>query len=259
VLYVVHAFLAASTQFVANSLNMHLGFTFSQGGIDFLVFNALGRYAHNWWLVLVLGPLYGLLYFGIFRGMILWLNLKTPGREDEVAAVATASSGGRALDLVLAFGGRNNITSLDACITRLRIAVKDAKGVNQPQLKAMGASGVVVVGNGIQAIFGPLSENLKTEMEEYLRSAGAEADGPPVGQAPSAPVPLSPVARRDTAAIEAALGGKANVKALRPLAATRLRVALVDGSRVDPEALKAAGVQATMPLANGELDLIVGL
>ena len=76
----------------------------------------------------------------------------------------------------MAFGGRDNITSLDACITRLRVAVKDPSKVDQARLKSMGAAGVMMVGGGVQAIFGPLSENMKTGMQEYLRSTGAEAD-----------------------------------------------------------------------------------
>ncbi len=89
VLYFLHALLAASTQFVANTLGMHMGFTFSQGGIDFVVFNALGRFAQKWWLVLILGPLYAAIYYGVFRAAISWLDLKTPGRE-EVEAEAGA-------------------------------------------------------------------------------------------------------------------------------------------------------------------------
>src|SRR5256885_9839862 len=127
-LYVVHAALAASTQFLANTLGMHMGFTFSQGGIDFLVFNVLGRFAQNWWLVLVLGPVYAVIYYVVFRFAIRWLDLKTPGREEGVAAApaaAPAAGDNRARELVLAFCGGDNIASLDACITRVRVAVTE--------------------------------------------------------------------------------------------------------------------------------------
>jgi len=90
-LYVVHAVLAASAQFVANTLGMHMGFTFSQGGIDFLMFNALGRFARHWQLVLVLGPAYGLVYYGLFRWLILRFDLPTPGRGDAPAPVPETS------------------------------------------------------------------------------------------------------------------------------------------------------------------------
>ena len=272
ILYVIHALLAASTQFLANSLHMHLGFTFSQGGIDFLVFNALGKYASRWGLVLILGPLYGCLYYAVFRFVILRFNLRTPGREEETeASTETVMEGGRNLELVLAFGGRGNIASLDACITRLRVAVHDPARVKPAKLKAMGASGVVVVGNGIQAIFGPLSENMKTDMQEYLKHAGPEADGPSdhagdeKGNAPAAAqpdplnAPLTEAQRQRAQSILSILGGRDNLRSLEALAETRLRVALKTAITLDAAKLETAGILATMPLPDGSLDLIVGL
>ncbi|SAK58959.1 PTS system N-acetylglucosamine-specific transporter subunit IIBC [Caballeronia glebae] len=273
VLYFIHACLAASAQFVANTLNMHMGFTFSQGAIDFLMFNLIGNKATHAWYVFILGPIYAAIYYVVFRFVISRFNLKTPGREDDTAATVAVSSsgvGGRSRDLVLAFGGRSNIKSLDACITRLRISVNDPSLVDDARLKALGAAGVVRVGNGVQAIFGPLSENMKTDMQEYLKTAGSDADLPAAGASAavaSDAVSASTVApERDTALqkaraekIRAALGGAANILKLEPLAATRLRVALSDASRLDGAALKAAGVPATQALDNGEVDLLVGL
>ncbi len=275
VLYLLHAILAASTQFVANTLGMHMGFTFSQGGIDFLVFNVLGKFSQKWWLVLVVGPIYAVIYYAVFRVAIQWLNLKTPGREDAGAAQAAlpASEHSRALDLVLAFGGRNNIANLDACITRLRVQVNDPAHVDERRLKELGATGVMMVGDGVQAIFGPASENLKTDMEEYLLTAGPEADGAaPAGSAePGAENPsvVAPVASRqsepddaslptDAAKMLEALGGRANVLRLAPVAFSRLRVELADAGRFDMEAAKRAGVAAVMQAAPGVLHLIVG-
>ena len=272
VLYFIHACLAASAQFVANTLNMHMGFTFSQGGIDFLMFNLIGNKATHAWYVFILGPIYAVIYYCVFRFVITRFDLKTPGREDdtvEAAAVGTSGVGGRSRDLVLAFGGRSNIRSLDACITRLRITVDNPALVDDGRLKALGAAGVVRVGNGVQAIFGPLSENMKTDMQEYLKTAGSEAELAPVGTpaaeaaapvaaaAVSAPSPTQQTARAEK--IRAALGGAANIRKLEALAATRLRVVLSDASRLDTAALKAAGVPATQSFSSGELDLIVGL
>jgi PTS system glucose-specific IIC component len=187
-LYLVHAVLAGASQFLANSLGMHLGFTFSQGGIDFLAFNLFSQTAQRAWLVLALGPLYGAAYFGLFRFAITRFDLKTPGREGREGregepvveprpSPATApTETDRSRELVQAFGGEGNITGLDACITRLRISVKDPSQVDARHLKAMGASAVVVIGTGVQAIFGPDSENLKSDIQQYLRSAGAEVD-----------------------------------------------------------------------------------
>jgi len=275
VLYLLHAILAASTQFVANTLGMHMGFTFSQGGIDFLVFNALGKFSQKWWLVLVVGPIYAVIYYAVFRVAIRWLNLKTPGREDAGAAQAAlpADEHSRALDLVLAFGGRNNIASLDACITRLRVQVGNPALVDERRLKALGATGVMMVGDGVQAIFGPASGNLKTDMEEYLLTAGPEADGAagaataepgaatfPAG-APAATLQSEPdeaSLSTDAAKMLEALGGSANVLQLAPVAFSRLRVELADASRFDLEAAKRAGVAAVMQAGPGVLHLIVG-
>ncbi|CAB3782324.1 PTS system glucose-specific EIICB component [Paraburkholderia ultramafica] len=272
VLYLIHACLVATAQFVANTLGMRMGFTFSQGGIDFLMFNLIGNKATHAWYVFVLGPVYAVIYYGVFRFVITRFNLKTPGREDDIvetAALSTAGVGGRSRELVLAFGGRSNIDSLDACITRLRISVKDPALVNEGKLKALGAAGVVRVGNGVQAIFGPLSENMKTDMQEYLKTAGSEADlaagGTPVTEAVAPAASTATLAHNPTQQnaraekIRAALGGAANIKQLEALAATRLRVVLSDASQLDTAALKAAGVPATQSLTNGEFDLIVGL
>jgi PTS system glucose-specific IIC component len=275
VLYFLHACLAASAQFVANSLNMHMGFTFSQGGIDFLMFNLIGGKAQNAWLVFVLGPIYALIYYSVFRFVIVRFNLKTPGREDEVlgaapAAAASVGQHGRALDLVLAFGGRSNISSLDACITRLRITVNTPGKVDQARLKALGAAGVVVVGNGIQAIFGPLAENLKGEMQDYLEIAGPEADGSAAASQQEAQASASQASTSNTetaiapwvaeaaAPMLAALGGKANLRSLKAVAYTRLRVQLSDASKFDEAAATRAGVTAVMHVSSDTLHLIVG-
>jgi PTS system glucose-specific IIC component len=248
-----------------------MGFTFSQGAIDFLMFNLIGNKATHAWYVFILGPIYAVIYYSVFRFVITRFNLKTPGREDdtvEAATVSTAGTGGRSRELVLAFGGRSNIQSLDACITRLRVSVKNPALVDDGKLKALGAAGVLRVGNGVQAIFGTSSENMKTDLQEYLKTAGSEADLAPGGTqvaeaaapiaAPAAAAPGSTQkARADK--IRAALGGTANIKKLEALAATRLRVLLSDASRLDAAALKEAGVPATQSLSNGELDLIVGL
>ena len=272
VLYLAHAVLAASTQFVANTLGMHMGFTFSQGGIDFVIFNVLGKFSQRWWLVLVLGPAYGALYYGLFRWSILHFSLKTPGREDETATAATDAAlpqeSDRARGLVLAFGGRKNITSLDACITRLRVSVVDPALVDRPRLKAMGAAEVLQVGDNAQAIFGPQSENLKTDMQIYLKTSGPEADGP-AGATPAAapaaalavpePAPVTEAQRTQARAIQAGLSGPGNVLALEAVALTRLRVRLADPGKLDLKALAAAGVQAIMTLPDQQRDLLVGL
>jgi len=269
ILYVFHAVLAASAHFIANTLDMRMGFTFSQGGIDLVLFNALGVNGNGWWWVLILGPVYAAVYYAVFTVSIRALDLKTPGREielDEAVVVSSAESGGRSRDLVLAFGGRGNIVSLDACITRLRVAVKEPAMVDQARLKALGAAGVVVVGSGIQAIFGPLSENMKTDMAEYLKSTASDGEVPVVAAPSSAPVATENAPKADPrrALIESgvllpALGGAANVTAIESIATTRLRVQVQNEATVDIQALHPLGVLATARVAAGVFHLIFAL
>lgn len=269
-LYAVHAVLAATTQFVANTLDIHMGFTFSQGGIDFLLFNVFGSNAHNWWMTLILGPIYAAIYYGVFRFAILKFNLKTPGREDD--AVATAETATEALDgndrfatarkLVTAFGGAQNITNLDACITRLRVGVADIAKVNQATFKEMGAAGVMVVGQGLQVIFGTQSENMKTDMDEYLRSMPA---GGPAPAAVAAPVAVKAAVGAPSAAARLkadqmidALGGRANIVSVEAVSGTRVRIEVADPKRFDQSLVKKAGVRAVATLGFANYHLIVG-
>lgn len=169
VLYAIHALLAGSAFVVTILLGMKHGTTFSHGLIDFVVLFAQST---KGWMFPILGLVYAAIYYIIFRVAISALDLKTPGREDEVAeeSVSEMAEHYMAEQLVLAFGGKANIASLDACITRLRVGVKDVAKVDQAKLKQLGAAGVVVAGSGIQAIFGTKSDNLKTDMDMWMQS-----------------------------------------------------------------------------------------
>lgn len=269
-LYGLHAVLVAGAQFLMSTLDAHMGFTFSQGAIDFVLFNVLNPHSQRWWLVLILGPLWGLVYYGVFRYAIEWLNLKTPGREDEgEAAPAPAESRDgfdRARQLVAAFGGPANLLSLDACITRLRIEVQDPAKVDRAALATLGASGVVQIGHNVQAIFGTLSENYKTDMQTYLR---ANAEGASAGATPSpapaatTPTPggepeLEPWALEAATTLRHALGGPDNMRRFEAIALTRLRVELTNPDAFDEAEAKAAGVRAVMRPTPGVLHLIIG-
>lgn len=267
--YVMHVFLAGLAFPILYLLGNRLCYSFSHGTIDYVLFFALGIKP---WMVLLIGPLYFLLYFGAFYGLIKLFKLKTPGREDdevapEVLAPTVLANKDQefARQLVLAFGGRGNISSLDACITRLRVGVKDPSKVNQGRLKALGAAGVVVVGNNMQAIFGPKSEGYKTNMDEYLKVAGPEAE-PSESELIAAAAPAQPVTAklRDPAAAEKArqfvqgLGGAQNIQKVEAVAATRLRVVVGNEGQVNDSALQMAGADAVMRLPNKILHLIVG-
>jgi PTS system glucose-specific IIC component len=273
VLYAVHAVMAGVAYFTCIALGIKHGMTFSHGMIDFVVL--FPKSTHGIWL-LVIGPLWGLVYYWAFRLLIVRFNLRTPGREDEVTDDAHVADGllagplAFARELVAAFGGRGNIRSLDACITRLRVEVVEISKASADRLKALGAAGVVTVGSNIQAIFGTRSENLKSDMEEYLSST-AEADDAHVG-GPSKSTPVATpseasIATRaagpaeteiDVVALLAALGGRANVKAVTAVAGSRVRVELINPEVVDEAAVGASGARGLMRLDNGVIHVLVG-
>jgi PTS system glucose-specific IIC component len=265
-LYGVHALLAGLAYFVCVALGIRHGFTFSHGLIDYVV---LFPKSHGALWLLILGPIWAAIYYGVFTYAIHRFNLLTPGREVEdqvVQPVHSVSADSFALQLVRAFGGRSNIASLDACITRLRVKLNDVSKASTDKLKALGAAGVVILGDGVQAIFGTQSENLKTEMQEYLKTAGPEADDveevSPVKTPPPAVLaaPLrDPDAARKASAYIAALGGKANIIRVDACAETRLRLVVRNESQVREAALRAEGIAAIVKLDGQTLHLLVGL
>ena len=266
-LYVVHAILVGIAYLSTYLLDARLGYSFSHGFIDYALYYLKDIRP---WIILILGPIFAVVYYFAFRGLIKWFDLKTPGREAETLDAADGKAmvaDDFAKELVLAFGGKSNILGLDACITRLRVAVADMGKANPDKLKALGAAGVVTVGNNLQAIFGPKSDNLKTDMEEYLLTAGPEAELPEGAAAPKVQYKadaLKPRARDADApakarAILASLGGSANVRQAEAAAETRLRVTVTDEAMLDEAALLAAGVQGILRLPDHVLHLLVGL
>lgn len=168
VLYAIHILLAGLAFPLCILLGMRDGTSFSHGLIDFVV---LSGNSSNIWLFPVIGIIYGLIYYTVFRLVITKFNLKTPGREEMTSEQTTGTANEMAGNLVAAFGGKENITNLDACITRLRVSVADVAKVDQPGLKKLGAAGVVIAGSGVQAIFGTKSDNLKTDMDDFIRNS----------------------------------------------------------------------------------------
>jgi PTS system glucose-specific IIC component len=267
VLYGIHAILAGAAYFLCVALGIKHGFTFSHGLIDYVVL--FPKSHHALWL-LVLGPIWALVYYGVFSFAIRRFNLLTPGREveSETAKASRSASGDSfALQLVRAFGGRSNIASLDACITRLRVKLVDVTKASVDKLKVLGAAGVVVVGDGVQAIFGTQSENLKTEMQEYLKTAGAEADEVEAPSPVKAPPPAGlqpplrdPDAARKAKAYIAALGGKNNIVRVDACAETRLRLIVRDENQIQEAVLKSEGIAAIVKLDGQKtIHLLAGL
>ena len=167
-LYFVHCILTGVAFAITNALSILHGTDFAHGALQFFLYWGLSENAIYY---LIIGPIWATIYYTIFRFAITHFDLKTPGREDEIKADAVELVGKeRAHDLVSAMGGRENIVNLDACITRLRVELKDINNANIPRIKQLGAVDVVVIGDNLQAIFGTQSDNIKTEMGIVLGS-----------------------------------------------------------------------------------------
>ena len=166
-LFFIHAVLDGLSFLTLYLLHLHLGYTFSGGFIDFVLLGILPNKT-PWWLVIPVGLVYAVIYYVVFRFLIVKFNFKTPGREDKQASVANTSASKLPFDVLDAMGGKENIKHLDACITRLRVEVNDKSKVDVEGLNALGASGVLEVGNNMQAIFGPKSDQIKHDMARIM-------------------------------------------------------------------------------------------
>lgn len=167
-LFGIHAVFAGLSFMTMHLLDIKIGMTFSGGLIDFLLFGVMpGR--TDWWWVIIVGLVFAVIYYFGFRFAILKFNLMTPGREDDEDDQGDDEEiGDLPYEILAAMGGQENITHLDACITRLRVSVEDKGNVDKNRLKKLGASGVMEVGNNIQAIFGPVSDSLRGQMQDII-------------------------------------------------------------------------------------------
>ncbi|HED9412232.1 TPA: PTS transporter subunit IIABC [Staphylococcus aureus] len=172
-LFFIHAVLDGLSFLTLYLLDVHLGYTFSGGFIDYVLLGVLPNKT-QWWLVIPVGLVYAVIYYFVFRFLIVKLKYKTPGREDKQSQAVTASATELPYAVLEAMGGKANIKHLDACITRLRVEVNDKSKVDVPSLKDLGASGVLEVGNNMQAIFGPKSDQIKHEMQQIMNGQVVE-------------------------------------------------------------------------------------
>ncbi|RIO63627.1 PTS glucose transporter subunit IICBA [Staphylococcus haemolyticus] len=168
-LYVIHVFLAGSSFLIMHLLGVKIGMTFSGGFIDYVLYGLLNWDRTHALLVIPVGLVYAVVYYFLFNFAIKKFNLKTPGREDEEQEIRNSSVARLPFDVLDAMGGKENIKHLDACITRLRVEVNDKSKVDVQGLKALGASGVLEVGNNMQAIFGPKSDQIKHDMSLIMK------------------------------------------------------------------------------------------
>lgn len=171
VLFFIHAVLDGFSFVLMTWLDVNVGYTFSGGAIDFFLFGILpGK--EPWWITIILGVIFAVVYYVIFRFFIQKFNLMTPGREkadeDTDNTTSKVKTGELAFNVLEAMGGQENIAHLDACITRLRVSVNSISQVDKDRLKKLGAAGVLEVGDNIQAIFGPRSETIKGQMQDIM-------------------------------------------------------------------------------------------
>ena len=173
-LYVIHSFFDGVSFFIADVLNISIGNTFSGGVIDFTLFGILqGNAKTNWILEIPFGAVWACLYYTFFRWYITKFNVMTPGRgeesDDAEPVVETKSTLKEdSHKIIVALGGKENIEDVDACITRLRVSVKDVAKVDKDTLKKLGATDVLEVGGGIQAIYGAKAILYKNNIVEIL-------------------------------------------------------------------------------------------
>ncbi|KEY57759.1 maltose/glucose-specific PTS transporter subunit IIC [Serratia sp. DD3] len=168
-LYVVHAIFDGLAFMLAHILHITIGQTFSGGFIDFILFGVLqGEAKTHWMYVPLVGIPWFFLYYFTFRFLIARFNFKTPGRGDELETETLQPASDRSQQVVTALGGKENIVELDCCATRLRITLKQSDHIDEAALKATGARGVIIRGNGVQVIYGPHVTIIKNEVEELL-------------------------------------------------------------------------------------------
>lgn len=247
-MYAVHCVLAGLSFMLMHILNVGVGMTFSGGLIDLVLFGVMqGNTKTHWVWVVVVGAVYFVLYYIIFRFMISKFNYKTPGRDDaeEVklytradvnarnAASGSVPAGNDPVSalIVEGLGGTANLSDVDCCATRLRCTVKDAALVKQDVLKASGASGVICKGNGVQVVYGPKVAVIKAKLEDYLENA------PKTPAATAAPAPATAPAAPAAAAKDTVLSACLNGTVV-PLAEVKDEAfasgALGDGIAIEP-------------------------
>ncbi len=248
-LYAVHALLTGLAFIIMDTLHVRLGFGFSAGLFDYVLnYNRATRPL----LLLPVGIGYFLLYYTLFRFVILRFDLKTPGRgvQEGAAAMSAVPPAERGRRWLAALGGAGNLLSVDACTTRLRLKVASQTAVDESALGSLGARGMVRPGpQALQVVIGPAADQISGEIRAALAALPGDKARP--GTLPAAAaVPVSHVWTRRADELLAALGGRANVKTVAE-AGGRLRVSLADSTCVDAAAARAAGARAVAVLGPG--------
>ena len=167
-LYVIHCAFAGLSYMLMHMLNVGIGMTFSGGFLDFFLFGILqGNTKTSWLHVIPVGILYFIVYFTVFRVMILKFNYQTPGHEkDNAAPVNNADNKNQ--QILDGLGGLENISDLSCCATRLRVTLHRPSKLNKEMLLATGAAAVVANGDGVQVVYGPEVTVIHARLQDYI-------------------------------------------------------------------------------------------
>ena len=271
-MYMVHCVLAGASYMIMHILNVGVGLTFSGGLIDLTLFGIMqGNEKTSWLWIPVVGVVYFVVYYFVFSFMIRKFNYMTPGRDDNAEAklytrkdlearkkageVTEAEAADElSAQITQGLGGKDNISDVDCCITRLRCTVKDPAKVDQQLLKSTGASGVLCKGQGVQVVYGPRVSVIKSDLEAYLKSSASDHPAPVAKPAQEAkPVETNPA--------DAPKAGGERLTVVSPLAGKIIPVEEVadgvfsekmvgDGFAVEPEA------DEVLAPADGEITLV---
>ncbi|WP_454882874.1 N-acetylglucosamine-specific PTS transporter subunit IIBC [Sphingomonas oryzagri] len=250
-LYGLHTLMTGAAMVVMDLLGVKLGFTFSAGLLDYaLNFSKATRPL----LLLPVGAAYFALYYGVFRWAIARFDIKTPGRETEMAPTAAAMSlSERGAAFVRALGGAGNLASIDACTTRLRLVVGDQSAIDEPALRALGAKGFVrPSAEALQVVLGPIADMVASEMRSV---AGSRDLVPPLSSV--APVTAGIMDNENASLWLGALGGRDNIAdvAFNP---SRLMLRLRDPEAIDEAALAALGLRGVVRGEGATMHLLIG-
>ena len=234
VLYGVHAVLTGVALVVMDLLHVRLGFGFSAGLFDYVLNYSLAT--RPLWLLPV-GALYFVVYYGVFRACITAFNLQTPGREPLESEVQAIPETARAAAFVEALGGAANLTTVDACATRLRLIVANQDAIDERALKRLGARATVrVSSNALQVVLGPIADQVADEIRAQLRAQPQDL----------------------ISGLLAALGGRENVREIETVASSRLRVRVANASAVDEAAIRSLGLRGIARIAADRIHVLVG-
>ena len=164
-MFIAHVLLSGIAMWITYALDIHHGFSYSAGVIDYVLNFHL---SHNAWMLIPIGIVYGIIYYVLFRWAIHKFHIPTPGREEGSTLEDWAGSIPYQAPLILeALGGKENIVQLESCITRLRLTVKNDRLIDSNALKLLGSAGLIKLGGGnVQVVFGTYSELIREEVNK---------------------------------------------------------------------------------------------